>query len=74
LIKHVSIRDLILNTILFIGGLLIVTSTEYEMQRYSVYALNDIAMKYNMKISVNKIKMTAMKGKMNVRTVLVIIT
>jgi hypothetical protein len=38
----------------------------------TVYALNNIAMKYNLKISVNKLKMIAMKGKINARTILVI--
>jgi hypothetical protein len=34
--------------------------------------LNDIAIKYNLKISANKIKTVAVKGKMNVRTKILI--
>lgn len=36
MIKHVLMKDLILNTILFVDGLVIVPSTEYEMQKYSI--------------------------------------
>jgi hypothetical protein len=64
-------KDFILNTVRLVDGQVIVTSTEDEMRR-AVYALNNIAMKYNLKISVNKIKTTAMKGKMEVRIILVI--
>jgi hypothetical protein len=50
-----------------------VTSKEDEMQR-AVYALNNTAVKYILKISVNKTKAMDMKGKMNVKTKIVIIT
>jgi hypothetical protein len=53
------------------GNQAIVASTEDEIQR-AVYALNTIAIKYNLKISVNKTKTIAMKGKMNIRTKTVI--
>jgi hypothetical protein len=46
-------------------------STEDELQR-ETYTLNNIAIKYNLKISVNKTKATDMKGKMNVGTKIVI--
>jgi hypothetical protein len=46
-------------------------STEDELQR-AVYALNNIATTYNSKISVYKTKAMTMKGKMNVRTKVVI--
>jgi hypothetical protein len=44
-----------------------VTSTEDELQR-AAYTLNTIAIKYHLKISVNKTKAVAVKGKMSVRT------
>jgi hypothetical protein len=50
----------------------IVVSIEDEIQR-AVYALNNIAIKYNLKISVNKMKTIAMKGKMTISTKTVII-
>jgi hypothetical protein len=37
-----------------------------------VYALNNVAIKYNLKISVNKMKMMALKGKVNVRSKIVL--
>jgi hypothetical protein len=48
-----------------------VASTEVELQR-AAYTLNNIAIKYNLKILVNKTKAMVMKGKMNVRTKMVI--
>jgi hypothetical protein len=48
---------------------MILLNTEDEMQR-ATYTLNTIAIKYNLQISVEKA--TAMKGKMNVRTKIVI--
>jgi hypothetical protein len=38
----------------------------------TVYAVNNIPIKYNLKISVNKMKMMAVKGNRNVRTKIVI--
>jgi hypothetical protein len=64
-------NDLILNTILFADDQVIVTSTEDELQR-AAYTLNNIAVKYNLKISVNKTKAMGMKGKINARTKIVI--
>jgi hypothetical protein len=45
----------------------IVARTQDKIQR-AVYALNNIAVKYNFKSPVNKTKMMGIKGKMNVRT------
>jgi hypothetical protein len=59
-------KNLILNTILFVDDQVIVTSTEDDMQR-AVNALKNVAIKYNLKISVNKTKTMALKGKVNVR-------
>jgi hypothetical protein len=42
------------------------------MLLFAAYTLNNIAVKYNFKISVNKINAIAMKGKMNARTKIVI--
>jgi hypothetical protein len=64
-------KDLILNTILFVGNQVIMASTEDEMQR-AVYTQNNTAIKYNLKISVNETKAMARKGKINVRTRIVI--
>jgi hypothetical protein len=44
-----------------------VASTEDELQR-AAYALNNIDIKYNLKISVNKTKAMGMKEKMNKTT------
>jgi hypothetical protein len=49
----------------------IMASTEEELQR-AAYTPNNIAIKYNLKISGNKTKAMAMKGKMNVGTKIVI--
>jgi hypothetical protein len=65
--QNVMMKNLILNTILFADDQVIVTSTEHDMQR-AVYALNNVAIKYNLKISVNEIKTMALKGKVNVRS------
>jgi hypothetical protein len=48
-----------------------VASTEDEMQT-TVYAINNIAIKYNLKISIRKTKTMAVRGMMNsgIRTVL----
>jgi hypothetical protein len=46
-------------------------STEDGLQE-AVYTLNNIAIKYNLKISVDTTKATAVKGKMNARTKIVI--
>lgn len=66
IIKHFSMEALILNTIQF-ANQVIVESRENEMQR-AVYALNNIAIKYNSKISVTRVMAMAMKEKMNVTT------
>jgi hypothetical protein len=67
--QNILAKNLILNTILFADDHVIVTSTEGELQR-AVYTLNNITIKYNLKI----IKTMAVKGKMNVRNKTVIIT
>jgi hypothetical protein len=41
--------------------------TEYELQR-AAYTLNNITIKYNFKISVNKPKAMTVQGDVNVRT------
>jgi hypothetical protein len=46
-------------------------STEDELQR-AAYTLNNIAIKYSLKMSVNKTKAMAMKGKTNARTKIMI--
>jgi hypothetical protein len=46
-------------------------STEDELQR-AACTLNNMAIKYNLKSSVNKTKAMALKGKMNVSTKIVI--
>jgi hypothetical protein len=56
---------------LFADGQVIVASTEDELQR-AAYVLNNIAVEYNLKISVNKKQVKAIRGKMNVRTKIVI--
>lgn len=45
--------------------------TEYELQS-AAYAPNNIAIKYNLKTSVNNTNAMAMKGKTNARTKIVI--
>jgi hypothetical protein len=69
--QNILAKDLILNTVLFVDKQVIMYSTEDEMQR-TLYALNNKAIKYNLKISLNETKAVAMKGKMNVRTKIVI--
>jgi hypothetical protein len=71
MIKQNAMMNLILNTILFADDQVIVTSIEDDMQR-AVYALNNVAMKYNLKISVNKTKTMALKGKVNVKSKIVL--
>jgi hypothetical protein len=65
--QNILAKDLTLNTILFVDEQVIVASREGELQR-AAYTLNNVAIKYNLKISVNKRKGITMKGKMNVRT------
>jgi hypothetical protein len=60
-------EDIILNMVLFGDDKVIVASTEDELQS-AAYALNSTAVKYSLKISVDKTQAVAMKGKMNVRT------
>jgi hypothetical protein len=67
--QNILAKDLTPNTILFMYDQVIMANTEDEMQR-AAYTLNNIAIKYNLKISVAKAM--AMKGKMNVRTKIVI--
>lgn len=62
--------DLILNTILFAGDRMNVKSTEDEMQR-AVYARNNLAIKYDLKISVSKTKTMDMNEKMEVRILII---
>jgi hypothetical protein len=59
------------NTILFSDDQMIVTSTEDDMHR-AVYALNNVAIKYNFQISVNKTKTMVLKGKVNMRPKIVL--
>jgi hypothetical protein len=59
-------KDLTLNTISFVDKQVIMASRD-ELQR-AAYTLNNVPIKYNLKISVNKTKAMTMKGKMNVRT------
>jgi hypothetical protein len=66
-------KDLILITTSFVNDQVIMASRVDEKQR-AVYSLNNIAIKYNLKISVNKTKTMPMNRKMNVRTKIVIIT
>jgi hypothetical protein len=66
-------ENLILNTLLFADDGVIVPSTEDEVQKV-VCVLNNTAIDYNLRISVNKTKTMAMKGKMNVQTKVIIIT
>jgi hypothetical protein len=54
-----------------VDGQVILSSIEDELQR-AKYVLNSIAVEYNLKISVNKKKTKAMKGKTNMRTKIVI--
>jgi hypothetical protein len=69
--QNVMMKNLILNTILFVDDQVIVARTEDDMQR-AVYALNNVAIKYNLKISVNKTKTMVLKGKVNVRPQIVL--
>jgi beta-xylosidase len=64
---NILAKDLIVNMILSADDQVIVASTEDELQRVA-YTLNNIAIKYHLKISVNKTKAMAVKGKTNVRT------
>lgn len=57
--ESIFTKDLILLTILFMDNQAIVASIEDEIQR-AVYALNKIAIKYNLKITVNKTNTIAM--------------
>jgi hypothetical protein len=68
--QNILAKVLTLNTILFAHDQVILASIEDEMQR-TAYTLNNVATKYNLKISVNKTKATAMKGKTNVRNKIV---
>jgi hypothetical protein len=46
-------------------------STEDELQR-EIYTLNNLAIKYNLKISVKKTKAMAVKGKINMSAEIVV--
>jgi hypothetical protein len=71
--QSILAKELILNirTILIADDQVIVASREDELQR-AAYTLKNIAIKYNLKISVNKTKAMAMRGEINVRTKIVI--
>jgi hypothetical protein len=71
--QSILAKDVTLNTILFMDDQVIMVSTEDELRR-AAYACNSIAIKCSLKIAVNKTKTIVMKGKMNVRTKVVIIT
>jgi retron-type reverse transcriptase len=69
--QNILAKDLIPNTGSFAGDQVIVTRTEDELQR-AAYTLNNISIKYNLKISVNKTTAMAVKGKISARTKMVI--
>ena len=58
-------------TMLFADDQVLIASSENELQ-LATYKLNQIIEKYNMKISINKTKVLAFKGKENVRSKIII--
>jgi hypothetical protein len=60
-------KNLTINTVLFADDPVNMASTEGELQ-IATYMPNIIYIKYNFSISINKMKMVAMKGKGNVKT------
>jgi hypothetical protein len=68
--KYVEKGYFVLNTVLFADDQVIVASRDDGLQRAS-YTLSSIAIKYNLKISVNEMKEVIMKGRMNVGTKIV---
>jgi len=55
-------RNLYLNTLLFAGDQVIIQDSEDKLQK-SVYILNQMRQDYNLKISTDKTKFMAFKGK-----------
>ena len=60
-------RNLYLNTLLFADDQLIIQDSEDKLQK-SVYILNQMSKDYNLKISMDKTKIMAFKGKHLVRS------
>jgi hypothetical protein len=60
-------RNLYLNTFLFKDDQVIIQDSEDKLQK-SVYILNQLSKDYNLKISTDKIKIMAFKGKHLVRS------
>ena len=55
-------RNIYLNTLLFTDDQVIIQDSEDKLQK-SVYLLNQMSRDYNLKISADKIKIMAFKGK-----------
>ena len=60
-------RNLYLNTLLFADDQVIIQDSEDKLHKY-VYILNQISKDYNLKISMDKTKIMAFKGKHLVRS------
>ena len=60
-------RNLYLNTLLFADDQIIIQDSEDKLQK-SVYILNQMSKDYNLKISTDKTKIVAFKGKHLVRS------
>ena len=60
-------RNLNLNTLLFTDDQVIIQDSEDKLQK-SVYILNQMSKDYNLKISMDKTKVMAFKGKHSVRS------
>jgi hypothetical protein len=69
--QNILAKNLTPNTVLFMDDQVLMQSTEVELQR-AACTLNNMAIKYNLKIYLNKTKAMALKGKMNVSTKVVI--
>ena len=59
--------NLHINTLLFADDQVIIQDTEDKLQK-SVYILHQLSKDYNLKISTNKTKIMALKGKHSVRS------
>ena len=60
-------RNFYLNTLLFADNQVIIQDSEYKLQK-SLYLLNQVSKDYNLKISTDKTKIMAFKGKHAVRS------
>ena len=60
-------RNFYLNTLLFADDQVIIQDTEDKLQK-SVYILNQLSKEYNLKISTDKTKVMAFKGKQLLRS------